>query len=940
MTNETSWAGIPIFNPQPQGQQQGKSDRSFEMPKENLEEAKTWEGIPIFGGNEFYIGKKFDAFPNARDSTGVLMEDENGQIFKSTGDTWESQKFSPKNIADQPGRTGLRVVGRENPKESLKRFSSPHTSELFGVSVGVKNPDVWAKSEQDLEKPEDTLWSGVRTGMQFVKALPWMIPQSRATLATAELGAGGLNSLGDKAKYIGPSEDEIQELKSNFERHGIDYDEATLRQDLEKGVEKAGEYVPTLGKLWNWLEEKGVPMEAKTPFQKTISVGSDVMALSTKKKEIAGPASVLAMTMYNSLLNQKVPEPIAGFFARAMGMAWGEYETKSPEVAAEPVHPGSRQEIGETPRTEFEREKDIVKYFTKDEPLQKKSQILGDRGVNVELAKFEQPKTGKELKVTQKKEDFPISDLAKKQLKLEGLEIRSPSEPITPKERVGESISLLKSKSPSETGESAKRIVNENERDLMEQANEKYTTGEKLTSDVEKTPEEMIPELEALHRDWKDSSDPVEKDVAIESKKLLDEVRKEAKKEPREQLTKAQREHEIAMFGESIGPVEEAAPELIAIPTKVSFFSKRIKELRSGMKHKFENDPENKYGRLTEIINKQIVRSLKDEPEALKAMVEADKFYKEEYAPLFKNKEAMPFLDKTNVRYANLYETLKTPDGYNFFKPIFEKTPDGTRLLRTIRRDIIEDTVKDFIEKAGKFDKNSVGKKRLIEDSLDRLGIGVTRGEKNAIFRTIVKMKNELEETQIEAKKPPEAKKPEIKGLEFKSNKWFEQADTKDIVKELDDVKKVKAYRQKSKISPEREKEFDKIARDAGIARIMKNKTPNEVTHKDIKEALRDVNTKEYLKETLGNETVAIFEKRIADIEKWEEDIAKYESQMKSLERQRTEAAEAAKKSLLSRKMELMAKIAKKELTMYALNQIPVLPHFLKQGITDATFDK
>jgi hypothetical protein len=975
MIDESSWAGIPIYTSKAQGQQQVQEDKPFEIRNENLRETKEWEGIPVYGQDEFHIGKKFEAFPNPRDSIGVLMEDENGQIFKSTGDTWEAQKFSPKNVEEQPGRTGLRVVGRENPKESLKRFPSPHTSKIpyTDISIGVKNPDVWAKSEQDLEKPEDTLWSGVRTGMQLAKAAPWAIPQARIPMA---IGSFGAEALEKGAEYLGPNEGEIDELKSNFKKHGIQVDDATFREDVNKGVKQAQEWMPTLGKLYNWFEEKGVPLEAKTPLQKSISVGSDVAAMSDLK--LATPAASLAMTMYNSLLNQQVPENIAGFISRAFGMVLGE---KSPEMEGkdqlEPTSPGPRPEIGEEPRTEYERSQELVKYLKGGEPPGKNIKVFdptkgkelkpgmikqsegklpesakerfypkpptlpkpspGERQLQIELAKLEKPSTGKELKVTQEKKGFPISDIAKKQLKLEGLEIRSPGESITPKEKIGESISLLKSPGPSKTGKSAKQIVNENERSVINLANKKYENAEKLTDNVIITTEEMTPELESLVDEWKESSDPIEKDVAREARKLLDQTRGKIKKS-----------------GEG---AEEELPEEAHMPVKVSFLIKRDKELKSGMKYRFENDPENKYGRLTEIINKQVYRAAEGNPEAIKAVLEANNFYKHNYAPLFKNKESIPFLDKNNIRYANLYETLKTPDGYNFFKPIFMSTPQGERLLRTIRRDIIEDSLKGFVEKEGKFNKNSVGQKRLIEQTLDELNIGITKEEKNNIFRAMTQMKTDAEQAQLLAGKEPykptkketKVTKEEItkplkplkkRKLEVKSQKWFDTADAKDILKELDEVKKVKIYRQKSKVSVEREKEFDKIARDAGVAKIMKNKTPNEVTHKDIKEALRDVNTKEYLKETLGKETVAIFEKRISDIEKWEEDIAKYESQMKALEKQRTEAAETAKKSLLSRKMEIMAKIAKKELTMYALNQIPVLPHFLKQGITDATFDK
>jgi len=871
MTDQSSWAGIPIYTPQSQVQPQVQAEKPFEMPKENLREAKEWEGIPLYGQDEYYIGKKFEAFPNPSDSTGVLMEDEKGQIYKSTGETWEPQKFSPKNIEEQPGRTGLRVVGRENPKESLKRFPSPHTSELFGVSLGVKNPDVWAKSEQDLEKPEDTLWSGVRTGMQAVKSLPWAIPQARIPMA---IGTFGAEALSEGLEYLGPNEQEIQEFKNNLETHGIEYDDKTLREDLDKGVKKAAEFLPTLGKIYNWLEEQGVPMEAKTPLQKSMSVGSDVAAMSSKGLRTTSAA--LSMTLYNSLLEHNVPEKLSGFISRILGMVIGEKALEAPEKAPqEPTPPGPRPEIGEEPKTEFERSEDIAKYFKEGRPPE------------------------------------------------------VPQEPITPTEKVGETVSKLKTPGPRDTGISAKNIVNKDERAVMEEANEKYTLGDKLVSKIERPTEEMTPELQSLINDWKDSSDPVEKDVVQEAEKLLKETRKEVKKEPPRKLSKQQEEYEKYMFGEVIKPIEETTPEFEHIPIKTSFLSKRIKELRSGMKHRFENDPENKYGRLTEIINKQIFKSLEDNPKALKAFVEADKFYKEEYAPIFKNKEEItPFLNLKNVKYSSLYENMKKPDTYKFLEPIFLKTPEGKTLLQAVRRDIIEDSLKGIVEKEGQFNKGAISKKIAIEKTLDDLGIGVTREEKNNILRKVSEIHAEEEAA------------PHVGELEIKSQKWFNEAPAKDIVKELEDVKRIKLYRQKSKTSPEREKQFDKIARDAGIAKIMKNKTPNEITHKDIKEAIRDVNTREYLKETLGKETVAIFEKRIAEIEKWEEEVAKYEEQMKALEKQKTKAAEEAKKSLLSRKMDLFAKIAKKELTMYALNQIPVLPHFLKQGITDATFDR
>lgn len=120
--------------------------------------------------------------------------------------------------------------------------------------------------------------------------------------------------------------EEIDNLRQASERMGIPFDE----QKYIESVQNAASYFPTQGNIEKIIEEKtGIPLEAKTPLQKSIKLGSASASIAPGSLFQKAVAGVAAPSISQGLQKAGVPEPIADIAGLGTGVG---VSTSAPKV--------------------------------------------------------------------------------------------------------------------------------------------------------------------------------------------------------------------------------------------------------------------------------------------------------------------------------------------------------------------------------------------------------------------------------------------------------------------------------------------------------------------------------------------------------------------------------------------------------------------------------
>lgn len=749
------------------------------------------------------------------------------------------------------------------------------------------------------EVPESELKSSIRMAAQPVKGAAYY--------------AGGVPAAVAEWNKFAAMEDLEPEERLALSQMNPEMDWAKFEKEYAQGQVGAMRYSPSISGLANALEEMGVPTEAKTSGQKLLETASlagggvggiSGKAAAAEKAMEATKAGTIAGTLFQSYKNLGLDDDQAQAFAIGFaglanlmtGKGTGkpvtvkqqkpvepaiELPTKTPihefsEEIKEGLKEGSRtptqrayestlakSELGQATKSEQRLEKPVK--FVKEKMLPsikerftppEESLPKGERQLQIELAKLEKPKTGK-VRAVEPVKERKISDIAKQKLELEGLELRQNVEKIDPIDRVGETISILTDKDKGNAGRAIRREIRDSERAVYDISSQNYEEAEKAFAYNLSTGHDAVPELESIYDKFSKSSDPVEKRLALEAKKLINEF-----------------------------VVDE---EYVQVP--VSKISDRIKEINSLRKNDFPNSSSNKFSLLTDILHKHILDSAgvsrTTQPgkgymgpglitgpiegvsygnsKAVIALQKADQFYKQNYAKYFKNPEIMNFLDNDFIRYSDHFTQLSNPDVYNFLEPILNKTPAGQRQLAVIKRNMIEKALEPLVQdKKGNFISGNYAS-RKINDALDSIGINITKEEKNAIYKTLKEMKTESEQSKLlagrEATKPGKPKKEVVE--KPKERKYHplekEQWRTASEKATLEKANSITGLKQLKKVmKPEK---YEDIAYKAGIRRIHESQRSGEELQKTVERLLANQDEIEYLKYSIGNKEIEKLEK-------------------------------------------------------------------------------
>jgi hypothetical protein len=893
--------------------------------------------------------------------------------------------------------------------------SPEQTQEQVSQKPENKQPPITGKQFKYLgPEPEESM------GKSIARTL-YQIPSSAAQLVTAPIDmlkaypqAQAIEDYLQEYSQKLENEPDVTKLKEMVSKG---YDREAIRSRLG-AAEKVSEAIPipTQSEAEKWIEKKtGLPLTPKTEFQKGVrtSTQTAIMAPGSWAIKLGAATFQPLFQKYNEALgiDKDIAEPVS----QGMAILWALLqkgkvsasgieeiskileESKPPSVppsGIRPTPPGERPEISVEYPGEYEygeqyikepfkeatrrpEEKAFGRTFSGGEPPPPPGSAAQKIEKSVKFAQEEIPQAAKERFIP-KPPELPKPPISKKispitgkpvgrertinqirerderdrlaiqqlgispetvspeqrartleTLRNEGLKLAKPPEATDKIGRMVQSVNPVQSGNLEDLGNNYKNLLNQRERDIAELSDEYFTRAREATDEVIEDATGMAPELQRLYESHRNSSDPVMVDIAKEANKLL---------------------HEIAVIGEE-GEIGEP------IPVSFSFIIRRIQELRSGSKHKFANDPQNAYGILTDIAERELDRAEGISAEAVGLWRDAKDYYRHNYAHVFKNPMVFDVLNQKDLNYGDIYKKLTKPSIYNLVEPELSQSAEGQRVLDAAKRDIIENKFNEA------FGKKETIRRNDVEDVLDDIGIHTTPEERTRIYDSLRQSQQETEAAKIrerrgEAKlrekkftKPEETKpvKPEIKERKYKDirkKEWWRHATSAEAASKMDIIDGLKIAKQ---MLPE--EKYAKLAHAAGIRRIMNKKVPDESIHTTMEKMLKNKDDLEYIEYSLGKDTVKDFEKRIEDVNKYNNEVKEYEIKIKQIEKQEATAQKKeAKAALKAEKEKLNVKIKDnlgkkvgREITHRVLDTIPYFRHApreMKSAVAEKLFPK
>lgn len=668
--------------------------------------------------------------------------------------------------------------------------------------VEKKEPKKQAK-----EDSESFLKSSLRTGLQ--------IPMGIMEFAKQNLGLEAIKMASQGMAYSGYEDIEknrIEELKRKFPNAPWDQYNPITKEKYDELVDKAASTFPTVGNIAKGLEATtGIPLEAKTPFQRLLrlmSGGASVSSGSIGQKIHSG----LKTGAYASALRESgVPESVADLFGLLAShfkfpslkrKGTKSLKTKPKEVISETPPPGgdgtpSGEPFFKNLVPEHEILERIEPLFA--EELSKKIREIGEKP---KFAKIEPP--------------IPIKPPKHSEGDLE----RS----------IGTKISKARMPSPEAGSKATRRIINEGASKDYKKIQDLYERAELASKTDYDTRPKMLSELEDLASDIS---------LAEEPSTVQKDIRKIANKY-------------IKLGGDSAKGYQEISnAQLIA----------QIKSNNQKINHDYvQGRPSNAYLRLNKILGNEVSSSANKFPESVALYDQARNSYRD-YAKAYGNDQILPWRDPSVVTHTKLIKKIENADELAFLKDILSRTPKGKTVYNAIRRDFIEKKFRPYIKDPLKIDSLE------FDDLMREIKPVTTPQERASIEHDLLKAQEHYIDYERYSKAYEVAKqnhadllkkqKEEITDWKNKVNKIekdFPYKTDSSILKDLTSVRGLKRIEKYLPKTDAGKKMLNQIKDYSSVNLLTQGKINPSDSAESLKKILNDVNKKALLEHTLGKQ--------------------------------------------------------------------------------------
>ena len=284
-------------------------------------------------------------------------------------------------------------------------------------------------------------------------------------------------------------------------------------------------------------------------------------------------------------------------------------------------------------------------------------------------------KTAKKTREIGPEEEFvktgPIEKKITKEEKPLGISLPELSMPMSVRQKVGRTISPMKFQNTTSGGKEIKSEIMSLDKAMYSDINKKYDLSRTLNKNVEDIHPDLVDKLNARLEELK--SVPSLSGPRASIKKTMEDVI------------------------DSLA-IKIPGGDFDYKPISNQSLIDQVQNLREKIDYDFAHgSPKNIIKPVIADINESVMRAAAENPEALRALKDANSSYAE-WADLFDNDIVRPFRDKSNKAFSGLYKESTDLDKFNVIKDALSKSVKGAKLSNALRRDIVEKRLIPYLD--------------------------------------------------------------------------------------------------------------------------------------------------------------------------------------------------------------------------------------------------
>jgi len=669
----------------------------------------------------------------------------------------------------------------------------------------IAQPD-FLRGAIEVQPQESPTKSAARTLLQIPKTAAQVSPLGRWSSGLA----------------LGVSTTPQQELEEHRERvelfkrmyPGMPLPESAQEQKyLEKttpAVQGAQEHLPTVENIARGTEKlTGIPLEAKTPLQKTVGLATAAYGLKPgtilEKTGAGAVAPSVSLFLQDKGLNPELSDFIGLIASGGVNQQKPNTPnpfTETPKATLEiPKPPGGgkpAEELesflkgGEEFASEYELGQEVQKALTP------KTAKVPTPNIPEKIA----PPITKKITPSDKKLGIvPVSPIIK-----------------TTESEIGKVISPGKFKNTTEGGKATVAKIRAKDARLYRDINSAYKEAKEANSHLSDIHPELVEKANSQLEELNEMKDKLKSGPQRELAATLDELL------------------DTLAYRETNGRITGYRP--INNQTLINIAQSQGQKVDYDFAH---GQPRNIFKPIIGAIKESAKITAGKDPKALKLLNIADKKYADR-AEKFNNDYIRPFLDKSNKDFSKLYKGAQDVDEFSMLRNVLEDSKAGKNISNAILRDFVEQKLSPHIKS---------GNAKAFEKQLDELGAVISPKQMTQI------------RDNFYAKSPLRTKNitQEIKSHLFKNTL------PEDISRKADTISGLKGL-EKELIKVNNRALIDRIKKFKAADLVLKGKLRPTDSVKSFLEVLKDRESLAYLVEALGRDSVNELLKLSADLQK------------------------------------------------------------------------
>lgn len=744
--------------------------------------------------------------------------------------------------------------------------------------------------QQQEEQQEGLLSKAARYPMQVVKAAPYLSPVFGIADLTSSVQAGGA---------VQETLNDLEDLYSRGLLTEKEYNESVQKVSSQHPEEIA----PTLHNLYSLVEKRtGLPLEAKNWFQKFTEIGATAAA------SYAGgsvPQRMVAMlsvpTAREGLIAAGTPEPVANIISAlfmdpiALSKTLKDLASKPFQAAVRPAAKTAEKVISAAERFVPEAPAEPRAIGTVSKISSKPISEISEQVSLATKGLAEEELAARELQKTQL-----ISDAEKRaraEMEAEARNIRPV--PKEPELIIEQPTSKPTSEVEIQVGE--RKPIHEKVSDIFTKEDVKNSTegGRRLKTEVSEIADKKYKEVNAAYEDAKYFMDePVEDDIGL-----------------KEWAANARRELGPSKLDNS---AEASLRKWLKLISKKTFKTNQekinlIQKINSFVDYSMPHGSDAK--KIFEPLKKQL--NLSVERTASDASLEAWQGAKAKYAQWqkdFANPTISKLRDIENVEYKNLFESVQDHDSFAAVQRVFSLDPSKAETLQILKKNLVRRQLDPYVKNPRRIgelayheelnelvpylSENERGavSKAFEEERYATAGIEAERAsviekeraaraehsynlQRKRALRNEEKAKiREIKQANVEAKKKIKARNAELEAEKKEIAKKFSKQDqvvlnSKEIEARMDRVDSAREVQKVVEKTKNGKELYQELVRRKASEKLFGNKPVNS---KDLAKGLKDIETRRWLVEMMGQEEVTALEGLSSEWTSFDNYIEKY----------------------------------------------------------------